>query len=128
MTTMAPADVHRAYESAVNAGNPDALLALYDNDAVLVGESGAEAIGRDAIRVALLELFAIDGHMRIETLAAVEAGDIALLKSHWELEGTAPDGSHVALSSNGSEVVRCDPNGRWKFITDHPWAMAPVTA
>lgn len=128
MTAMSPADVHALYESAVNAGNLERLLALYESDATLVSDPHVEATGAEAIRASLQDVLALDGHVRVETLAVVQVGDLALLKSCWELEGTAPDGSHVALTSQGSEVVRRDPDKGWRFVIDHPWALTPVSA
>jgi uncharacterized protein (TIGR02246 family) len=128
MRANAPADVHRVYERGFNTSDIETVLTLYDTDAVIVAEPGTAVSGPDRIRETLTELFEIDGQMHIETLAVVEAGETALLRSHWELKGTAADGTPVHLSSHGSEVVRRSIDGGWKFVIDHPWAELPVIA
>lgn len=128
MFATTPAEVHRVYEQGVNAHDLDTVLALYDADAVMVAESGAEVTGAEAVRDAVSELVSIDGRMRIETVAVIDGGETALLRSSWKLDGTAPDGTPVHLSSHGMEVVRRGDDGHWRFVIDNPWAEAAVVA
>jgi ketosteroid isomerase-like protein len=50
----------------------------------------------------------------------VHSGDVALLRSKWSLAGTGPDGKPVAMSGNGTEVVRRQADGTWLFVIDNP--------
>jgi uncharacterized protein (TIGR02246 family) len=83
MAEFKPEDAHRQFEAAFNAGDLEALLDLYVQDARLVTEPGQVVIGRTAIREALQGLFAIKGRMTVEIVFAVQAGDIAPLRAHW---------------------------------------------
>jgi ketosteroid isomerase-like protein len=47
-----PIDMHRLFAEAFNAPDLDALVALYEPEAVLVPQAGQRAAGRDAIREA----------------------------------------------------------------------------
>ena len=62
---------------------------------------------------------AINPQFTIEVTTA-ENGDIALLNSQWQVTGTDPEGNAVSMSGNGSEVVRRQADGSWKFIIDNP--------
>lgn len=48
-----PEDLHRLFAAALNAGDRDALMSLYEPDATLVPQPGQAAIGKAAIRGAL---------------------------------------------------------------------------
>ena len=119
MADTKPQDAHRQFEDAYNSREIEALLALYTPDARLVTESGNVVIGHDAIRGELQEFFAIKGRMTVETVSAVQAGNIALLRAQWHLTGTGPDGQSVALGKT-AEVVQQQPDGRWLYLIDNP--------
>jgi uncharacterized protein (TIGR02246 family) len=120
MTDFKPEDTHRLFEEAFNAGDPEALLALYVPHARLMPEPGQVVTGHAAIREALTAFFAIKGRMTVKTVYAVQAGDIAMMQAQWQLNGTAPDGQQVALNGKTSEVVQRQPDGRWLFLIDNP--------
>ena len=120
MADTKPQDAHRQFEDAYNSGKIEALLALYTPDAHLVTESGNVAIGHDAIRGELQGFFAIKGRMTVETVSAVQAGNIALLRAQWCLTGTGPDGQSVAPGGKTAEVVQRQPDGRWLYLIDNP--------
>ena len=120
MADTKPPDTHRQFEDAYNSREIEALLALYTPDAHLVTESGNVVIGHDAIRGELQEFFAIKGRMTVETVSAVQAGNIALLRAQWHLTGKGPDGQSVALGGKTAEVVQQQPDGRWLYLIDNP--------
>ena len=53
MPIKSPDDMHRAFEAAFNTRGMDALLALYEPDAMLIPQPGIVVHGRDQIRAAL---------------------------------------------------------------------------
>jgi uncharacterized protein (TIGR02246 family) len=112
-----PADIHPAVESAFNAGDVDALVALYEPDAVMVGEDGDEAHGVDAIRAVWSALIALGGTIAVTTRQAVVQGEVALLSNRWDF---SMDGAVVA-SAITSEVARRQPDGSWKYVIDNPY-------
>jgi ketosteroid isomerase-like protein len=89
MADSKPHDAHHQFEDAYNSGKIDSLLALYTPDARLVTESGSVVIGHDAIRGELQGFFSIKGRVTVETISAVQAGTIALLRAQWRLTGLA---------------------------------------
>jgi uncharacterized protein (TIGR02246 family) len=119
-----PAEIHRLFASAFNAHDLDALVALYEPEAVLVPQAGQRATGRDAIRDALAGFLA--GFQRIEltTRGIVQQGDIALLYPEFHLHSTGEDGQPVTLEGHGTEIVRRQPYGGWLFVVDDPFSTA----
>jgi uncharacterized protein (TIGR02246 family) len=116
-----PEDTHQSFARSFNDADLDSLMALYTPDAALVPQPGQVVTGHAAIREALQQFLALKGRMKIETTYVVEAGDIALLRSQWHLDGTGPDGKPVAMSAKSNEVVRRQPDGRWLIAIDHPY-------
>ena len=124
MTVRQPEDMHRAFTTAFNADDLDALMALYEPDAGLAPAPGQTVSGTDAIRSALAGFLALHGQMTITTLRVVPSGDFALLHGSWILVGTDQHGKAVELTGRNTEVVRRQHEDGWGFIIDNPFGDA----
>ena len=124
MPAHTPADADLQIIEALNAGDVEAALALYEPGATFVPEPGKAATGLDAIREVLNGFLALKPRLTIEVPQVSESGDLALLSSRWTLKGTAPDGNPVDLAGQGAEVVRRQADGTWLFVIDNPFAGA----
>jgi uncharacterized protein (TIGR02246 family) len=122
MPANSPADCDHQIIAAINAGDIEAGLALYESGATFIAEPGSPVTGIDAIRQVMAGFLAMKPTMTIEVPIVVESGDTALLHSHWTLKGTGPDGSPVEMDMRGTEVVRRQSDGTWKFIIDNPFS------
>lgn len=121
MAANRPEEAHRLFAEAFNAGDLEALLALYEPGAKLAPQPGQVVEGLAAIREALQHLLALEGKMTIETQYAIEAGDITLLRGRWRLTGSGPNGQPVEMQGNSTEVVRRQADGSWLYVIDHPF-------
>src|SRR5262245_7899523 len=121
MAERGPVEAHALFQKAFNAGDLQGLVALYETDAILIPQPGAEPVkGARAIRSALESFLALNGKLELETKHVVQHGELALLRSTWRFEGTAPDGKPVEMSHDSAEVVRRQPDGSWRYVIDHP--------
>lgn len=109
---------------AINSGNIEAALALYEPQATLVAAPGKLATGKDALRQALAGFVALKPVLRSLSHQVVEAGDIALYCSAWTLKGAAPDGTAVEMSGKSTDVLRRQADGNWLIAVDNPWGVA----
>ena len=116
-----PSDVHKLFEAAFNAGDADAIAALYETQAVLVLD-GKPVIGREAIREAYRGIFAHRGTLELTTKKILESdAGIALLFGDWIHRFIDPTASFSAITRGSSiEIVRRQANGRWFFVIDVP--------
>jgi uncharacterized protein (TIGR02246 family) len=121
MSVRNPREIHAAFENAFNSGDLDAVVALYEKDAVLVAELGRTITGRGAIREAYQGHLAMRSSMTLETLAAFECDGLALLHGRWSRKGKGSDGAKIHMTGRNSEVVRRQPDGTWLFIIDNPF-------
>ena len=124
MALQRPEDYHRTFVEAFNAGDLDALLALYEPGASLVPQPGQVLTGAQALRAALEGFLALKGRMTLETRAIVPSGELVLTIGHWTLSGTAPDGSPLQMAGQSAEVLRRQPDGTWLTVIDHPFSDA----
>ena len=118
-------DIHRRFEAAFNSADVDGLLELYEPEAVLAAVAGeAPARGTVQIRAAIINFFAGGATITMETVAAMETGDIGFLQARWRLQGSGRDGTPFALEGTSAEVLRRQPDGGWRYVIDHPFAGA----
>ncbi len=117
---MSAADLHPAVESAFNAGDLRALVALYETDARIVSPDGVVAKGPEGIAEAWSTLLSMQGRIRMTTHSCVEYGDVALLSNDWTF--TTPD---FELSGSTAEVARRQPDGTWLYAIDNPVGGSP---
>ena len=106
---------------AINHGNIDAALALYEPEATLVAEPGKLATGTIALRQALQGFMGLKPNLKGEKNETVQVGELALFCSQWTLSGKAPDGTPVAMAGKSADILRRQADGRWRIVLDNPW-------
>ena len=122
MPASEPEQMHRLFEEAFNAGDLEALMALYEPDASLVPQPGALAEGTAAIRESLQWFLDRGGRITLDTKLVVRVGDLAYLSNRWSLTGaTMPDGSPAELGAVTAEVARRQADGSWLYVIDNAW-------
>jgi ketosteroid isomerase-like protein len=124
MAAASPEDLHHSFAQALNAGDLDALAALYESGASLIPEPDQLATGADAVRRALSDLLAMNPTITVATHRVVRAADIALLYSSWRLRGTRVEGGAVEMEGRGTEIARRQADGRWLFVIADPFSGA----
>ena len=119
-----PAATVRRFAEHMNAGDVEGALALYTPDAAFVAEPGRVVSGTGAIRAALEGFVALRPRLTGDVEKVVEAGETALVLNRWSLRGTAPDGAPVEMGGRSADVLRREPDGRWRVAIDDPWGGA----
>jgi uncharacterized protein (TIGR02246 family) len=120
MAARTPEDLDRLFAGAMNAGNLDALVALYEPHASLTPAPGKVVVGTDAIRESLGGFLSGNPKMTLTPRVVSRSGDLALLTSKWELTMTGPDGKPTKMSGQSVEVARRQADGNWLFAIDLP--------
>ena len=112
--------VHRLVD-AINRGDLETAVKLYEPDAVLVVQPGTFARGSKQIRDGLAGFIALKATLRSEAEEVVEAGDLALYMGRWNLRGTDPAGKAIVMNGESADVLRRHEGGRWLIALDNPW-------
>ena len=120
MASSKPEDWPSQFSQHLDAGDLEAILALYEPEARFVPRSGETIVGRERIRDVLAGLIRSGTKLRGRVIQAVSVDDIAIL--YTDFEGTTVDasGNTVDLRSKAIEVLRRQPDGTWQLIIGDP--------
>ncbi|MBM4260505.1 MAG: DUF4440 domain-containing protein [Deltaproteobacteria bacterium] len=121
MTVTRPAEMYPRFIEAFNAGDAEALLALFEPSATFAPQPGVTVSGIAAVGAALQQFLALKGTIRLDPVFIMESGDTALIRGKWQVNGTGADGKPVELRGNSIEVIRRQSDGTWRFIIDNPF-------
>ena len=116
-----PLDTVNRLTRAINAGDLETAVALYQPDAVLVVQPGQVARGSAQLKDALGGFIALRPTLTTEVQQVLESGSVALYLGRWHLRGTDPAGAPVVLEGESTDVLRRQPDGRWLIAIDDPW-------
>lgn len=121
MSARSPEETHALLAEAFNNGDLDALLRVYEENAVLVAPPDeVVATGREEIRKALEPAFALRPSARIEVVKKLQSDGLALTQARWSLVGADAEGQRVELGGEGSIVSRRQADGSWRIVLDNP--------
>lgn len=127
METPSPLDVVTRLVKAMNTGDLEMALSLFEPGATFVVKPGVVVTGASGIRHALAGFMAIKPTLMIEAQQIVKTGDVVQYCARWNIRGTDPSGNPVQLSGRSSSILRCQSNGTWLFLLDNPWGTDIVT-
>lgn len=119
-TASTPTRLMELFSQRVHDRDLDALMELYERDAVFLPSSGGILTGRDAIRGGLAELLALEPVMNVRVAQVLSTGDTALVVNDWSMTGMAPGGSAVREGGTSADLLRRQPDGSWLVLIDHP--------
>ena len=120
MSKLSPEATVHEFVTAINGGDAETALALYEPNGILVGQPGQVAVGTEQLREALNAIAALKPTITTEKEEVLVNGDIALYMSNWSMTGTAPDGSAVNDRGKSSDVFHRQPDGSWLIAIDNP--------
>jgi len=121
MTARNPEDIDRLFAEALNAGNLEALVELYEPEASLMPQPGKLVSGTAAIRESLAQFIAGKPKISLKPRMITHTSDLAVVTANWELTVTGPDGKVANMTGQSVEVMRRQSDGRWLFAIDLPF-------
>jgi len=139
MASSKPENWPSYFSRHLDAGDLEAILALYEPEARFVPRSGETIVGRDRIRDELSRLIRTGTKLQGRVIRSITIDDIAIL--YTDFEGTTVDasGKTVDLRSKAIEVLRRQPdatcssslatrtaaNRHIRLVHDPPSSVAP---
>ena len=123
MKPRTPEECDELFERHLNAGDLEALGALYEPHGALVQQDGSLAIGPAAIREGLVALVGAKARITMNVVRSLPAGgDLVALYNDWTMEAAGPDGARITMSGKAIELARRQGDGSWLFVLDDPFA------
>jgi uncharacterized protein (TIGR02246 family) len=116
-----PAQVPAAFDAALNAGDLDAVVGLFSENATMRMTNG-EVVqeSRAELRSRLAGLLAVRPRIRNEVRRVLVSDDIALVLLDWTLTVTLPDGQPHEERGTATQVMAKDLDGGWKLRISNP--------
>ena len=107
---------------AIEQGDLDAAVALYEPNATFVISPDQVVTGQAAIREVMQGFIDAKAAFNVEAVTAVTSADgsVAVTRVKGSSTGPGPDGQSVTTPLHSVEVVRKQPDGTWLFIIDDP--------
>ena len=121
----------RDWSRAAAAGNVDAILNYWTDDAIVIPPGAPELRGRAALRSNLEQSMKMPGfHIEWEPLEASLSADgsMGYLIERTRMRMNGPDGSPVEQSFRGVTIWRKQKDGSWKNVVDMSNAPPPAAA
>lgn len=122
-TASNPEQCNRILFSALEAGDIETSLAVYEADAVLFKKTGEPLKGHEAIRQNNAFLIGLKPKFAIDFIKTTFSGDGAIATNQMKasMAGTNADGQTIQREIHTLEVLRKQPDGSWRFIIDDPF-------
>lgn len=114
MSAKSPEEICRLFRQFMAEGNLDALVDLYDAEAVFLNQAGETKNGAAGMREVLAPLAAAKADFDFKIRQVIQAGDIALMHTEWNV--SAPE----KMSQYALEVARRQPDGSWRWLIGDP--------
>lgn len=125
MPARSPEEASKLFTEAINSGDLDALISLYEPDAISLPPTGDAPVSATAARREMFGgMMALNPTIDLRVTRTLQSGDIAMVTGSWTFEGKGPDGSAVEMAGHYADVVRRQSDGTWRFIIDNPLPVA----
>jgi uncharacterized protein (TIGR02246 family) len=122
MLANSPEDTCRLFQQSMAAGDLDAVLSVFDPEAVLVNPSGEIKQSRDGLRQELAPIAAMKPRVASTIKQVIRSGDIALMHTEWQMSFPLP------MSMYAIAVARRQPDGTWRWLIGDPFTVGRHTA
>lgn len=116
-----PEEWPHAFTTCLEAGQLDAILALYEPGArMLAPPQGGLVAGHSAIRSVVAGLIQSRARLKSNVVRCVRTGDVAVLYTDFEGVASVESGEAREISQRAIEVLRRQTDGTWKLIFGDP--------
>jgi len=120
MRAQSPEDIHKLFAQALTVGDVEAVMSLYEPDAILAPGPDQVARGRATIRAGLERYLETKPTFILRASRVIQNGDLALLFSKWTIIETDPSGSRVEYEIHPTQIIRRQQDGTWQVVIDNP--------
>jgi ketosteroid isomerase-like protein len=123
MLAKTPEEICYLFKQYMAEGNLDAVLSVYDPEAVIVNRAGEVKKGADGLRQQLAPLAAAKATFNFTIKQVVQSGNIALMHTEWKVSTPQQQMSTYAI-----EVARRQLDGTWRWLIGDPFTIGRQAA
>ncbi|HMI53753.1 MAG TPA: nuclear transport factor 2 family protein [Candidatus Saccharimonadales bacterium] len=122
MPANSPEEICRLFQQHMAAGDINAVLGLYDSEAVFLSQSGETRRGHEELKQELAPLAAAKARFEFHIEQVIRSGDIALMHTKWSVSGPQTMRVHAV------EVARRQKDGTWRWLIGDPFTVGRIAA
>lgn len=122
MPATSPEQICQLFQQYMANGDLEALLSIYDPEAVFLNRSGEIKQGRQGLRDELEPLASAKATFDFNIKQVIQSGDIALMHTQWTVSSPQP------MSTYAIEVAHRQPDGTWCWLIGDPFTVGRQTA
>ena len=115
-----PQDLPRLFLEGLNAGDVDAVVALYEADGVVAPHPSQVVAGSRRIRAMVADFLAHRPRFALLDTEVVRAGGLALIRARWTMTAADASGVETEMAIAPTLVARRQPEGHWLVVIDRP--------
>src|SRR5918999_553 len=104
-----------------NSGRVEAMMSLYDPEAVFVTGDGRTVSDPAEIAKELESFLGLGLPMRATARHLFVASDIVQIVLDWSLDGVGPDGQPMHFAGSACDIARRGADGLWRYLIDNPF-------
>jgi ketosteroid isomerase-like protein len=117
MPAMSPEEICSLFQQYMAEGDIEAVLSLYDPEAVFLNQSREITKGRHGLRQELAPLVAMRARFNFIIKQVIQTGAIALMHTEWTVSGPQP------MKVYAIEVARRQQDGTWRWLIGDPFTV-----
>ncbi len=122
MPATSPEQICHLFQQYMAEGDIEALLNIYDPEAVFLNSSGEIKHGKQGLRAELAPFASAKATFDFRIKQIIQSGDIALMHTQWTVSSPQP------FSTYAIEVARRQPDGTWCWLIGDPFTVGRQTA
>lgn len=115
-----PARLPFAFEDALNAGDVDAVLALFSPAATMRTPADEVLTDPGKLRGEIARTIAAGAHLTNRARFCLIGDDTALIVVDWTLEAATPDSTRAMSTGTTANVAHRSADGAWRFTVLNP--------
>ena len=119
-----PEELYPALTAAYNAGDLDAVVALYEPNATFVIKPGRVTATPAELRGALKFVVDLGARITVDPRSFIGQDDVVLVQGTFTLSGQRANSTPFERTSKFADVLRRQPDGRWLIAVDNPYGDA----
>jgi ketosteroid isomerase-like protein len=117
MPANSPEEICRLFQHYMAEGDIEAVLSVYDPEAVFLNQAGEVTKDRQGLRQELAPLAALKSRFDFTIKQVIQTGDIALMHTQWKVSGPQQ------MTVYAIEVARRQPDGTWCWLIGDPYTV-----
>ncbi|NII10799.1 alpha/beta fold hydrolase [Oleiagrimonas sp. C23AA] len=123
--TARPEALPAAFDDALNAGDLERVMALFDPRAVMRMTDGTTvAEGHAALRGGLAGLLSMRPTLQNRVRRVLVSDDVALLLLDWTIRLHSPDQGEITQRGTATQVAQRGGDGQWRLRISNPLGLA----